>query len=479
MLKLTQKNSEISAENVSLKDKIRADMDSSSAKYAAKCSELDYLRKQHSILRNTNTQLTSLLTRHSGSAYARTIDFPKKSNFSSATNSPPSPSTLGVSMDDLRSQLLEAQSRAAIAEEDARIARHDTSTIRRQYLDRVVESRGEVNAILNTQGQQYQKRCRASGVNLLAHLVHTTMHTKPIRRAFLQWVGHAGAKRVRMATKCNAKTLRELEVENIALSRTLRASEMSNRMLEGRIASNESSITQNRVDVPTKLGSVGRTQDLRVKMLEHELSRSRREHQHLKSKHAQFIVRVDQEKTFQMTEEIRNGLAGQTPVIPNQRAQILHTHANSTPAVAKQGEDSATVPFPHELRATQLHPSPGIVHPLYREDETKNGEMRRRSANFLGFGVSKASRVIVPPEQQKKIQSNNGNASTPADYRKHHQGVLKKNNNDLLDRINTGRGRRRKKEAQKEQRHHTTSKKNWGKKGRQRRRKSLILQKVV
>jgi hypothetical protein len=180
-----------------------------------------------------------------------------------------------------------------------------------------------------------------------------------------------------------------------------------------------------------------------------------------------------------MTEEIRNGLAGQTPVIPNQRAQILHTHANSTPAVAKQGEDSATVPFPHELRATQLHPSPGIVHPLYREDETKNGEMRRRSANFLGFGVSKASRVIVPPEQQKKIQSNNGNASTPADYRKHHQGVLKKNNNDLLDRINTGRGRRRKKEAQKEQRHHTTSKKNWGKKGRQRRRKSLILQKVV
>ena len=367
-----------------------------------------------------------------------------------------SPSSQDKIIDELRLQLMEAQSRIAIAEDDARIARHDASTIRRQYLDRVVDSRGEVNSMLSTQAQQHRQQSRAFGIKLLARQFYLTNKIKPMRKAFFQWFGHISAKQNGIVTKLYSKNLRELEVENIALSRALRASEMSNCMLEGLIASKESSKHQ---DVQTKIGSISRTQSLRVKMLEHDLSQIRRENQRLKSQHAKY-------------------LADQATAMPNHHTQAQLPQMKSISNLMKSGATATASTSPHVSHANTVRTVAGGAQFYDPIESTKiNEDLRKRSAEFLGFGILQASREDLG-RQLRPTNTKPDNHSPPLDQQKCSRGGKHKPSNDLLDRIHKGHnGKNKLMETNKNQRHST--KRNWNKKGKQRRRKSLLLQKVV
>lgn len=423
-----------------LKKTMSSDMERFSSRYTKKCGEVSLIRKQYSILQAANSELKSLLKKHS---------IRKQNETTHSLNTDKDSVEIDkLSLEDVKNLLAETKVRAAIAEENAQMARNEASAIRKQYLDRIVDGHSEMNQLLRSRTQSGKKAFYSTATNLLARLLFSLLHITPLRKAYHRWLGFTHAKNRDSKYRSIEKAFVELRAQTLYLSRALRASETSNRALESRLISIQHPSSRNNAK-SLKSVFAGYKQEIRIRMLESELRAC-------KSKNRKLLT-LDNRLT-------KNDLSLETShtrpetkfarVEPPQRNNVA---SKSLVSIHSNNDEGAN-------NATSL---------IYQKESYE--ERKKRSADFLGFGITRASSITSTTNTDAHLEPK-GNLDS-------HSGQnfeITKSFHPLNDSLDpTLKRPTNVKHKQVPNNRHADSAKKWRKKVRQRRRKSLSVQKVV
>ena len=247
-----------------LRVSVETDVSNAATLYNRKVYELNLVSKK---LQSLQTAYDSLVP------YAKRVasTIPSSSSTTAAPLLNTSSSTsvaLGVSA--LQAQLRDAHSRNEYLQQMLDEAKGENVAMRSQYLNRVEERRDETQALLKNYGQRDRLRTRVASLRLVARRVLYSLHTLPLRKAFMKWVGHSSNNQLSSSYEQNYH-INLLNIENEKLGHELRREQATNRSLEGRLQS---------LGSPQKMPPKEK-EDMRVIGVKMELDRMRKKYQNV------------------------------------------------------------------------------------------------------------------------------------------------------------------------------------------------------
>ena len=327
LIAMKQSNSNISKELSMLRANVKEDISNAKTMYNRKVYELDAMSKKLFSLQAAYDALVPYAKRMAVQASSPTSNFSTLMSSSSTSSSSvtsssftaldtTSRSTLMQGVGELQQQLKDAHARNVHLQQMVEEANGESTAMRAQYLQRVGEHRDETSALLKNHGQRDRLRTRHAALRLVGRRIYYALHTMPLRRSFMKWIGHTSKDFMKQKNHQTKYQMNRLTIENDELGRHLRREQATNRSLQGRLQAHssysQSTAAASLVDtrsVDTRsvdMRSVGTTRERKTNGLEMELDRVRNNYRQLVLENQKY--KISEERAREAENIIRKQL---------------------------------------------------------------------------------------------------------------------------------------------------------------------------